>query len=387
MNGDQKQNKDKNLITTALLSLYVVFAACFIPIVMFVNVGDLVLSAISLAACALSIAALSFAAGSFKSIFGYAITVIALIFLGATAVPLGLFSSFAAGACVYAYLLLKQRTPFLYGIPAIAPIIVTLVTGQLTYIILSLLWLPCSLLLFYTVKKRLARVSAICHVSAGICLGIVVLLGIFVFSIYGSVSMSALRTFVDEIKHQTVVMMNLVIDEMASAMGELPIDLKSYVEMAVQTVFNLLPAIIIIIGNVFAYVMHSMILSVCFSSDEDRKEVLPLLSFEMSLVSAIVFIISLVLAFLLVAGDMAFYGAIAENVMLILCPGLILTTLGALRMLTTRKGPSCLGSLLYFGVIFMICSFSIPVIIICSIAGAILIILSNIAKLRSDKKV
>ncbi len=386
MNGELKQNNNKNLISTALLSLYVVFAACYIPIVLLMNIGELPLMALSLIACALSVAALAFAAGSFKSIFGYAMTVIALIFLGATALPIGLFSSFAVGACIYAYLLLKQRSAFLYGIPAIAPIIIALVTKQLTGIILSLIWIPCALLLFYAVKKRLARVSAICHISVGICLGIVVLLGMFVFSIYGSITMTTLRAFVDEIKHQTIVMMNVMIDEMASAVGDMPINLKDYVEMAVQTVFNLMPAIIIVIGNVGAYVMHSMLLSVCFNSDEERKEVLPMLSFEMSLSSAIIFITSLVLAFVLVTGDLAFYGAIAENIMLILCPGLILTTLGALRMLTTRKGPSCLGSLLYFGVIFMLCSFSLPAIIICSIAGAILVILSHISKMRSEKQ-
>ena len=382
MNGEQKKTNDKNLITTTLLSLYVVFAACYAPISMFVNMDGTLLSLLAFGACALSIAMLSFAAGSFKSVFVYAISVIALVFLGATALPLGLFTSFAAGACIYAYLLLNHRSPFLYGVPVIAPIIVTVLTGELSGIILSLLWLPASLLLAYVVKRRLARVSAICHVSAGICLAIVALLGMFVFSIYGSITMTTLRAFVDETKSQSIVMMNTLIDEMAGAVGGLPVDITGYVDVAVQTVFNLIPAIIIIIGNVGAYVMHSMLLSICFTDEKTKKDALPMLAFEMSLVSAIVFLISIILAFALTSADTAFYGAVAENVMIILCPGLVLTTLGALRILTSRKGPSCLGTLLYFGVIFMLCSFSLPVIIICSIIGAILIILANISRSR-----
>ena len=201
-------------------------------------------------------------------------------------------------------------------------------------------------------------------------------------SIYGSITMTTLRAFVDETKSQSIVMMNTLIDEMAGAVGGLPVDITGYVDVAVQTVFNLIPAIIIIIGNVGAYVMHSMLLSICFTDEKTKKDALPMLAFEMSLVSAIVFLISIILAFALTSADTAFYGAVAENVMIILCPGLVLTTLGALRILTSRKGPSCLGTLLYFGVIFMLCSFSLPVIIICSIIGAILIILANISRSR-----
>ncbi len=385
MNENLKQKNGKNIIKTSLLALYAIFAACFIPTALLVNMGEFTLVALSFAACVLSILALAYAAGSFKSVLGYGITIIALVFLRVAALPIGLFSSFAAGACVYAYLLSKHKTPFLYGVPAIAPIIIAIITRHPTGIILSIIWLPCSLLLLYSVKKCLDRVSAICHISAGICLAIICFLGIFIFLTYGSITLTTIKAFIDELKLQSISIMNAMISEMVKAAGDMPIDLTDYVEVAVLTVFNLLPAVIVIIGNVGAYIMHSMILSVCFNSDEERKEILPMLAFEMSLISAIVFIVALILAFVLVSDKLAFYGTIAENIMLILCPGLILTALGALRMLTTRKGPSCLGSIIYFGVIFMLCSFSLPAIILCAIAGAVIVILSHVSKRRSER--
>ena len=71
--------------------------------------------------------------------------------------------------------------------------------------------------------------------------------------------------------------------------------------------------------------------------------------------------------------------------MLILIPGLILTALAGIRMLTMRKGPSCLGTLVYMGSIFLIASLSPAVIIAASVLGAILIIITNIAKAKAEK--
>ena len=376
----------KNLILTTLLSLYVVFAALYTPLsILFVN-NELILTAISVIACGLSIVALTFAAGSFKSILGYAITIIALTFFGASPYPISLIASYIGGVCVYSYLLIRHKSAFLYGVPAIAPILlVLLIVRYPIYIVLSVAWIPCSLLLTYAVKKRLDRVSAVCHISFGICIAIVVFLSIFVYLLHGSITPSAFRAFIDELKLQTISIMHALMDEMTKTVGEMPVDLTGYIETAVITVFNLIPAIIIIVGNIGAYIIHSTLLSVTYNAEKDREKLLPMLSFEMSFISAILFSVSLILSFVLTTNDTAFYGAVAENLMLVLAPGLILTALGALRMLTTRNGPSCLGSIIYFGVIMMLCSLSLPAIFICSIAGAVIVVLSHIAKWRSKK--
>jgi hypothetical protein len=151
---------------------------------------------------------------------------------------------------------------------------------------------------------------------------------------------------------------------------------------AVGVMFNTLPAVIIIFANIVSYVIHSMMMSVEYVSLEDKKDAMSMMTFEMSIISAIVFILSLVLTFVLTEDV---YRAVAENVMLILMPGLILTALGGLRALSSRKGPSCLGAILYVVAIFMIATFNAVVLITASAVGAVLIIISNIVQSKSDK--
>ena len=101
------------------------------------------------------------------------------------------------------------------------------------------------------------------------------------------------------------------------------------------------------------------------------KEALPMLVFDMSIHSAFLFLLALVLSFALASEKTAMYGAVAENLMVILLPGYVITALAALRAFVTKRSPSCLGTLLYFFVIFMIASLSYPVIITTAVVGAI----------------
>ena len=109
-----------------------------------------------------------------------------------------------------------------------------------------------------------------------------------------------------------------------------------------------------------------------------------MLSFEMSLTSSIVYIASLVFSLLLVSESLALWGTAAENIALVLAPGLILTALAGIRALSMRKGPSCLGTLLYLGVIFMLASLSGIVIMLVALVGAVLNIVAHIAKRKSQ---
>ena len=126
------------------------------------------------------------------------------------------------------------------------------------------------------------------------------------------------------------------------------------------------------IFNALAYLLHSLSLTLIFNDDEKRKEALPMLVFDMSIHSAFIFLIALVLSLVLVSGESAMYGAVAENLAVILIPGYVITALAALRAFVTKRSPSCLGVLLYFFVIFMIASFSYPVIITAAVSGAII---------------
>ena len=163
-------------------------------------------------------------------------------------------------------------------------------------------------------------------------------------------------------------------------------DMRTVIDAAVGTMFNLLPGLLITLCNVVAYVIHSKYLTVCYPDPKkSRDELAPMLEFDISLTSAIVYIVAVIATFVLVTGGSALYGAVAENIVIVLAPGLILVALGGIRELIAKKGPSCLGTLIYFGVIFLLATLSIYAIIGVALAGAVLIILAYVSDYKKRK--
>ena len=386
---DKKQRKDKGAKTAELLllGLYYVLACAYIPLCSFLGIDEIIVSAISLAVCVLGLFAMSRIAGTFKAVAGYAIILGIFIFFGGSLIPAGMFAAFAVSACVYAHLLLKHSSPFLWGLPAI-PVIVTLVTvGTPAAAVISLASLPSALALAWSIKHQVGRVGAICRISAGTCIVAVLAFLFAVYSSYGEITLSICKDVIDSAKTMTADILIAAIHDMESALGSQAqlINIDETVSYTVGVVFNVLPAMLIICANLVAYIIHSMMLSIEYVTVEDKKQALPMMTFDMSIVSAVVFLVSLALSLFLSSEKTAIYGAVAENLMIVLIPGLILTALAGLRVFIMRKAPSCLGTLLYMGAIFMIASLNALVLIAAAVAGAILIIAANIAKAKAER--
>ncbi len=387
MNKDKNIKTDRSPLKIIFLSLYVVLAASYIPLSMIIDLGAIGTTVLAYAFCALSFFAIAYAASSFKGALGYGLSMVVLTFVGFTSFAVAIFAAFVSVSCVYAYLLIKQRTPVLYGIPAIAPLVVLLVTKNPAFALLALLWIPISLLLVYTVKKKLARVSAICHISLGICLAVVSVLVLVILATYKSLTVTSIRSFVETIRVFGITTMTEMFGEFSEMFEQMQVDFSRLIALSVTVALYIIPALIITVANVCAYIMHATLITVCYSKEEDNKEALPMLSFDMSLVSAIVFLIAASYLFLtlLFATDInAMFVAVTGNIAIILAPGLILTALAALKAFTAKKGPSCFGTILYVGVIFMLCSLSPIAIIACAVSGAVIIVLARISKWRAE---
>lgn len=389
MKSVNSNNKNTNSVQTAnalLLGLYYVLASVYVPLCAFLDLDVTVVSFISLAVCVLGVAVMTRAAGTFKAVLGYAVILGAFIFLGGNLLAVGMFSAFATAVCIFAHLQLNFPSPFIWGLPAIALIVTLLVTRSLAASVISLAALPAAIALTGAIKEKAAKVSSICRISFGICISVAAVFLCAVYTEYGSVSFELCRQAIDTAREVTVEFVKLTAEQMESMMETSFMAFEDEnIAYAVSVIFNVLPAIVIIVANVVSYVIHSMFLSIRFISLEDKKQALPMLSFEMSLASAIVFLVSLVITFVSSLEGTVVWGAVAQNVMLILVPGLILTALAGIRMLTVRKGPSCLGTLVYMGSIFLIATLSPVVIISASVLGAILIIITNIAKAKAEK--
>ena len=286
----------KNIGDTVLLGLYYVLACAYIPLCAFLDINLTVISIISLAVCILGVAVMTRAAGTFKAVIGYAIILGLFIFLGGSLIPVGMFSAFATAVCVFTHLQLKSPSPFLWGLPAVSLIVTILSTGSVTAAAISLATLPASIALTSAIKAKAGKVGAICRISFGICLSVAAVFLCAVYTQHGGVSFELCKQTIDTAREATVELVGAAASQMEDMVGSSLMAFEDEnIAYAVSVVFNVLPAVIIIIANVVSYVIHSMFLSIRFVSSEDKKQALPMLSFEMSLTSAIVFILSLVL--------------------------------------------------------------------------------------------
>lgn len=385
----QKKDKTSHALgekaSFLLLCLFYVVACTFIPLCFFIELGEWLTSVLCLSVCVFSVLALVRIAGSVQTLIGYILILAIFVIFGGAPLPAALFSAFIGSVCVFAYLLLKKASPVIWGLPAIPAVAALLFSESPVGLLLSLISLPCALALTWSVKKELSRIGAVCRISASICVMIVALFGFYVYSSSGELSFSAAKAIIDTAKEQLTVFLGSATEQLQDMLGAdlASVDLNSVITVAISSVFNLLPAIIIVLCNISAYIIHSVFLSAYFASEEDKKKVMPMLVFDMSLTSAIVYIAALLLAFILVSDSVAIYGTAAENIVLILAPGLVLTALAGVRALTAKKGPSCLGTLLYMLLIFLIASLSPLVIMAVAFAGAIFVILAHIGKRKA----
>ncbi len=372
--------------TTAVLALCFTVSSLYIPVSLCVTLGEWLTLASALAVGVLSIAALTRAAGSFRAVAGFSVTVAILAFFGGAFLPLALFVSFIAASVMYASLFDKASRWLVYPLPLIPAVAALFISGGVWGALLPLCSALCGLTLSYCTRKKLDRAQAICRMSASLCLVTVLLVGIAVYYRSGNISAAAFRSLIDEARAMSELMLKSTLADMQAVLGAQlgGFDAESIISMLVASVFNLLPAIVITAANIISYLTHSLWLSVKYTTQEDKKQALPQLALNMTPVSATVYIVALVLSLILTEGSAALYGAAAENMMLILCPGLVLTALAGIRALTSAKGPSCLGTLLYFGLIFALATLSPIVILATALVGAVLILISTFSKKKND---
>ncbi len=386
LNLKNKKSGKHSVVTTVILALCFIVSSLYIPVSLCVTLGEWLTLALALAVGVLCIAALTRAAGSFRAVAGFSVTVTILAFFGGAFLPLALFVSFMAASVMYAYLFDNANRWLVYPLPLIPAIAAFFVSGSVWGALVCLASAVCGLTLSYCTKKKLDRAQAICRLSASLCLFAVLLVGIAVYYRSGNISAAAFRSLIDEAKATSELMLKDVLADMQAVLGAQlgGFDTESIISMLVSSVFNLLPAIIITAANIISYFAHSLWLSVKYTTQEDKKQALPQLALNMTPVSAAVYTVALVLSLILTDGSAALYGAAAENMLLILCPGLVLTALAGIRALTSAKGPSCLGTLLYFGLIFALATLSPIVILATALVGAVLILISTFSKKKND---
>ncbi len=385
----ETQNKGLIMAEQLLLYLYYVLACSYIPLCSFLNINQTFLTVASVAVCVLGAFALSRAAGTFKALIAYSATIVLFaVFFGGIFVA-GILSAFVSAVCIFAHLLLKAPSPFLWGLPAIPAIIVLLAVGTPVSAVIALAPLPAAVGLWMSFKNELGKVAAICRISLGICASLAVALLLAVYSAYGDISFGIIRQAVEAAREWVTELSLSAIHELEDMLGgadTLPVNFEANIEYYVGIVFNVLPAAIIILSNAVAYFIHSTMFSIEFVTLKEKMSAFAMTAFSMSIVSAAVFAVSFGLSLAPMTGKAALIGAVAQNIAIVLIPGFVISAVTYLHAMLSLKFNSCLGTIVYIICIFLIASLNPIVLSAAAVAGCTFTVISHIKSMNNDRR-
>jgi hypothetical protein len=195
------------------------------------------------------------------------------------------------------------------------------------------------------------RVGVICGTALAFGLSAAVLLAVSLLRALGTLHPDVLldafeafrREFIDALHTQPMPEgMTPELIEMWKAMHT-----YANVENTVNTVFNLLPAICTVTALVFATLCQSIQHAALRAFGHEDCITDRVKTFEMSLLSCVVFLIAALSVMLSRGVHSTFFGAVAENIYIILLPGLALAGLLRMTRSLTKKGPRAMGCLFY----------------------------------------
>ncbi len=233
------------------------------------------------------------------------------------------------------------------------------------------LFLLCAVALAVLLSKKVSRVSAILGTSILFLIAIAVPFLISLYQDYGALSADTFSKFLSDLRDVALGAylegIEILNEEMRAAMT------KELFHSVFDAILSLAPAFLVIAACVVGFFAHMLALSICRRSGYARTFPLQAQVFYMSKVSAIVFIVALVLPILgLGKSDTAHVISVtAENINLMLMPAFLLVGgFGLLALL--RKFRGCLNIWVFMALIFFIPSIFAIAIYPLAIFGAII---------------
>lgn len=378
------------IIICAVYFIITLYLPIALSMALFSDIDPTILEGISVAATAAAVLGLYAIIKTARPVVSFAMTFgILLIFAGS--VICGISAAFIGSVYLLSYLLISnKKISNRFFILALAPVSYLLCAALLGNFLLSLtalLHIPAALVLTYCFSKKIDRISTICRTSCAILLSFGAALAVPFILRHGA-NLDLLRSSIASVRIAVTDLMADTLFTLYSQVPEMAISMTDALELSgsvVNTVFNLLPAIVVIVSNIAAFFLQSTMTTILIQGQTDKEQIRHMVAFDMSLISAIVFLATFLVSAVL-SSEMSVWSVTAENIAMILIPGLVFTALIALRQLIFSKKPSCFGAIGYLLSIMVL--FYIPAVMLSlyAVAGAVVIILNNIAKRKLTKK-
>lgn len=200
------------------------------------------------------------------------------------------------------------------------------------YSIASLEFVPVALVLAYSFKKKHTRISMICRVSAVLAVIEFLMLALTVYGIYGTLTADTVRTLFEGI-HTSLA--DSVYDALGSVATESISLSYDMISSTIAYMLTLMPAIFITLYNIAAYLIQRTVIVIGRRVGAADMIYPESCIFKVSRAAAALYIASYLLTVFLVSDKVGIFGAVTENLIIILTPGLAL--LGVKDFIKRRK--------------------------------------------------
>lgn len=242
---------------------------------------------------------------------------------------------------------------------------------------------PAILCAVFTLRNK-SRISTVCAMSAGFIIASALLAAYVFYTEVGPITADSVRSFLESTKNQITDSVIKLIAEQAKEVGTPAVIDDDTLKVLIGSIFNILPALVVVTSNILMFVSQSFQPSIFKNSNNFGIVTVESIDIMLSPASAVVFIICGIAS--LIAGtesEMTLASAVFDNIAVILEPGLVLCGFTFSLALAMSKRAFSILPILILGIGFMNISIAVSVF---SILGAGGIIYTNIAKAVIEKR-
>lgn len=261
-----------------------------------------------------------------------------LLLLGSAELSALLLSIIVGTACTALLLTAVKDVRWVILLPVAAWAIAFFITRDAALSALVFVTLPAGLLLTYAIKASQRRTAAICCALGGFLITVLALLVVYFLATYGTVDRDVIVSHFETQRVWLVDIMERELKTAIEALGAQGSDAaaiqgyftRDLLTLMVSTIYNVLPGLVIMACAILAYVTHSFLCGSYFRLGMKTMLTPAALTFTMSPVSAVIYVVAFFITVFVPVTNL--FGAVVQNVLLMLMPGFLLMGFTALRM-------------------------------------------------------
>ena len=303
---------------------------------------------------------------------------------GTMLLPAAFFAIVFGGACG-AILLIGAKDPkrdvILILLPVAAFLAAFFLRGDAVNALLTLLPLPVAIAAALAVRRCTPFTASVAALTATVAAGLLVAGGVTLF-LFDMLDLALLPAFLEALANGLIDLLH----ENAALYAEAGLTLEitpTDIRNMLAELTNLAPALFTLTAMVTAYFTWRTLSVLLVSFGALPRMPRLLVTPTMSVTAALIFLIAQLTTLVANAETATVAGAVAQNLTLILAPGLALV--GA-RQLTRRDQPrSCLSVLLLFAIVYLVFSSPAAALAVTALLGAVHVLIDAFGNAKNKK--